>query len=54
MSEDVAKLLAEAEEAILKQIIANAEAAQVVLPLAEALAWIRYPNNPHGGGVKVS
>lgn len=42
--------------ALLKQIATVAS--QTTHPeslhlLAEAFAWLLYPNNPHGGGVKV-
>ncbi len=47
---DIADKVGEARAAILDTIIKNAAGnATYVLELAEAYAWISYPNNPHGG-----
>jgi hypothetical protein len=51
MSEDD-DIRKEAQQALLKRITEQAPTAtgETLLRLAEAYAWLRFPNQPHGGG----
>lgn len=41
----------QAQDAILDEIIKNASSSSTrILALAEAWAWLMYPNQSHGGG----
>ncbi|SMD24223.1 hypothetical protein SAMN05660733_07681 [Lentzea albidocapillata] len=55
--EDVGALADQARAALLKQIAVLApkmNSGHSIAQLAEAYAWCKYPNQPHGGGAAVS
>jgi hypothetical protein len=48
---DTSKAAEQAQDAILDEIIKNASSSSTrILVLAEAWAWLTYPNQSHGGG----